>query len=485
MESSKAIILSYSPEPEKICASAARISNTLGTAIQIYEKTGKDNIGNMISRVLSLGHKSFIEHVNFTIAFENVSAFAEQFMIEFRLASFTVKSRRYVDFSNMGYYRPVLRFSKDLTENETENESENETVNEKGNEKVLKEYDQHMGYLFNEYNYFLESGIPKEDARFILPYSYRSNFYCTVNARELIHIIYAAIYGRGSRFPELKNLGNSLLKQAMAIIPDIFGCIERVETGNEDKEFKLRNLLKGKISKGEGNADLTELVAYTPNSEEVVAIAAIVNNTGCGIYEAEELIKKDQNIFNEVLRVVTEDRRGRELEQANFTFKINRISLAGLTHMVRHRIQSIIVPSFTEFGKTEEYIVPDTIAKNDLLLERYNQVWKVNKSVFSEFKKQGVLEEDLVYLYLSGNLLSITTTMNGRQLYHFLRLRTCDRAQWGIRNIAIDMLGKLRKIAPGLFSKVGPACFMSSACPEGKMSCGKMKDIKEFFAKEL
>jgi len=477
MESSKAIILSYSPEPEKICASAARISTTLGTAIQIYEKTEKANIGNMISRILSLGHKSFIEHINFTIAFENVSAFAEEFIIEFRLASFTVKSRRYVDFSNMGYYCPVLRFSRDLTENEK--------GNEKGNEKVIKEYNQHMGYLFNEYNYFLESGIPKEDARFILPYSYRSNFYCTVNARELIHIIYAAIYGRGSRFPELKNLGNSLLEQAMTIIPDIFGCIEKVETGTEDKEFKLRNLLKGKISKGEGNADLTELVAYTGNPDEVVATAAIVNNTGSGIDEAKELIKKDQNIFNEVLKVVTEERRGRELEQANFTFKINRISLAGLTHMVRHRIQSIIVPSFTEFGKTEEYIVPDTIARDNLLLERYNQVWKVNKSVFSEFKKQGVLEEDLVYLYLSGDLLSITTTMNGRQLYHFLQLRTCNRAQWEIRNIAIDILRKLRKIAPGLFSKVGPACFMSGACPEGKMSCGKMKDIKEFFARGL
>ena len=56
-----------------------------------------------------MGHMSFIEHATFTIAFENVSAFVEQFFIEFRLASFTIKSRRYVDFGKMGFYIPKFR----------------------------------------------------------------------------------------------------------------------------------------------------------------------------------------------------------------------------------------------------------------------------------------------------------------------------------------------------------------------------------------
>ena len=50
------------------------------------------------------GHKS----AAFNLAFQNVSAYAEQFMLEFRLASFTVKSRRYVDFSNMGFVVPAF-----------------------------------------------------------------------------------------------------------------------------------------------------------------------------------------------------------------------------------------------------------------------------------------------------------------------------------------------------------------------------------------
>lgn len=471
MEKSKAIILTHSPEPRRVCAAAARISTTLGTATEIYKKTNNDNIGNLISRVLSSGHKSFIEHAYFTIAFENVSVFLEEFIIEFRLASFTVKSRRYVDFSNMGYYQPEFRFSRPVAENKKE--------------RLLKEYNNHMSYLFSEYSYFVQKGIPKEDARFILPYSYRSNFYCSVNARELLHIIYSAIYGRGRRFPEIKNIGKSLLKQAKMIFPEVFELLETVESGSEDKEERLKKLFEGKLIKDKTSTGLAELISCTEDPEEIVAVSAIMSNTGCKTSEAKEMIAKDRNIFDEVLKILLGDRRKRELEQANFTFRINSISLAGLTHIVRHRIHSIIVPSFTEFGKSEEYLTPDTIKGVRHYFERYNNVWKKNKAILNNFTEIGVLEEDLVYLYLSGNVLDIITTMNGRELYHFIQLRSCNRAQWEIRNIAIDMSRKLRKVAPKLFSKIGPACFMTGECPEGKLSCGKMNEIRKFFGGNL
>ena len=54
--------------------------------------------------------------------------------------------------------------------------------------------------------------------------------------------------------------------------------------------------------------------------------------------------------------------------------------------------------------------------------------------------------KDEVYLFLCGNLVDVVTTMNGRELLHFMRLRTCQRAQWEIRNLAEMMLGQLRKL---------------------------------------
>ena len=60
--------------------------------------------------MLKSGHRSTVEHAVFTLSMRNVSVYAEQFFIEFRLASFTVKSRRYVDFARQGYYIPGIRF---------------------------------------------------------------------------------------------------------------------------------------------------------------------------------------------------------------------------------------------------------------------------------------------------------------------------------------------------------------------------------------
>lgn len=85
---SQAKIISYNFDNNIICASAARISTTEGDANLILEKS-RDNSANdtLIKKVLQSGHRSIIEHAVFNISSCNVSAFVEQYFIEFRLAS--------------------------------------------------------------------------------------------------------------------------------------------------------------------------------------------------------------------------------------------------------------------------------------------------------------------------------------------------------------------------------------------------------------
>ena len=96
-------IISWNAYGEEVCASAARISTTEGSAVKIFDKSLNDphNL-ELIGKVLKSGHRSLMEHMVFNIAMENVSVYAEQYFIEMRLAAFTVKSRRYVDFSGQG-----------------------------------------------------------------------------------------------------------------------------------------------------------------------------------------------------------------------------------------------------------------------------------------------------------------------------------------------------------------------------------------------
>ena len=101
-------IIGCSNVDEKICAAAGRISTQKGTSLEILDRSqDRAKNANLISKVTASGHTSTVEHVFFNLACENVSVVVEQFLIEFRLASFTVKSRRYVDFSDSGYYEPA------------------------------------------------------------------------------------------------------------------------------------------------------------------------------------------------------------------------------------------------------------------------------------------------------------------------------------------------------------------------------------------
>ena len=104
---SKAVIVGLTDTGEQLPAASGRISTQPGTALEILEasKDAQKN-ANLISKVTRSGHTSTIEHTVFNLAFQNVSVLVEQFVIEFRLASFTVKSRRYVDFGELGYFIP-------------------------------------------------------------------------------------------------------------------------------------------------------------------------------------------------------------------------------------------------------------------------------------------------------------------------------------------------------------------------------------------
>ena len=449
---SKAIIIGMTDTGERIPAASGRISTQPGTALEILElsKDAEKN-ANLISKVTRSGHTSTVEHTVFNLAFQNVSVLVEQFVIEFRLASFTVKSRRYVDFAKLGYYVPHF---------------ESKAVHDK--------YIAHMDYLYNEYQAFIDAGVPKEDARFLLPYSLYSNFYCTLNARELINMLYAMIYGRGSTFPELKTLGESLLEQAKAMTPGIFTDFEARRPNLQDVPTFSYDADKELIK----NQAPVELISYTPDASKAIARAALIEACNLPTKQIEDIIS-DSEERSRIIEKIIKSKRQRPLEAATFTFRINNVSLSCLTHFARHRIQSIGIPSLTLTDRTR-HILPETIEAKSELKERYCNAFVKTNELYNDLKKCGVSEELLAYVQLSGNAIDIVTTINGRELLLFMRLRSCNRAQWEIRDFAIDMLSQLRKVDETVFKFYGPSCFVNK-CTEGPMTCGKAVEVCEFF----
>lgn len=453
---SKAIVLGMSDGGEKICSAAGRISTQQGTSMDIWGKsTDPEKNSSLIKKVTRSGHNSVVEHTFFNIAFCDVTAVTEQFMIEFRLASFTVKSRRYVDFSNVGYFVPEFK-----------------------NKENEQKYREHINYLFAEYQYFLDNGIAKEDARFLLPYCYRSNFFCSLNARELLNVLRAMLFGRGSKFPEIYNLGKQILAQVQPMCLGIFDDFENKVPEKSDT-IDLSDF-KSSIDEPEPK-ELVELLAYTDNAEDTVCIASLVNNLQISSEQASTIIE-DDNVAEEIIKRIFACSRPRELETIQYTFRYNRLSLASITHLVRHRMQGVMIPPLTSVNRSI-HITPDAIKNNAELLERYKTAFIRNTEVYNMLRAQGESEETLVYLVLSGNTLDVVTTMNGRELMLYFRLRTCTRAQWEIRDYACEALCKLREIEPMIFKNYGPSCYVEGKCPEGALTCGRAAEMKKLFSK--
>ena len=438
---------------QDVCAASGRISTQNGTALEIFERShDEEKNTSLIGKVTRSGHTSTVEHIFFNLAFENVSVVVEQFMIEFRLASFTVKSRRYVDFSDCGYLIPEFRNDED---------------------KLL--YTETMDKLFSTYVRLTEAGIPKEDARFVLPYCFYSNFFCSLNGRELINVLNAMLYGRGKDIKEIYELGVSLLAAAKEKAPGLF-----VDFEIKGKKYCDEYNFDFSIDDTTPSSELCEILSYTENAERNICRCALIEKYNCSTAQADKILESSENIKN-ILQTVIRSSRARALESMCATVRFNRVSLACLTHFARHRMQGICVPDIIN-TRRDDYVLPETVKADAELEGIYKNSFDEMQKLYTSLKNRGYNKSELIYCVLSGSTLDIVTTMNAREMLLFFRLRSCTRAQWEIQKFANDFLFKLRDIYPSLFKLYGPSCYLTGVCPEGRLSCGRSSEIKEKFS---
>ena len=447
-------------------AAAGKLSRFPGNVFEVldscndYEKNLK-----LIKRIIGMGHKSIIEHDYLVFALCDVTPIVEQTIIGNRLTSFTIKSRREVDFRTAGFYIPDFR-SKDLTPHPQ-------------NDELKEKYITHMKYLFNTYGDFVDNNINVEDARFILPYSFHSNIIMGLNARELEKMVVSYLYGPLSKISELKELGEKLFEIIKNYVPYLVDGIEKHEEYSDDP-FEYISSLVDKHEIKIANSPC--LISCTPNADDVILKSSIMYHFQCSEADAEKILidseKKDSEYKAKCMDIILHKEERRELEQVNFTFQIP-ISLSILTHLTRHRMHSLLVPEFLPMWNFENFIIPATIKAKPDLEKVFKEAHKQNIKVFEEFKNLNVAEEDLIYFYLGCQMLNVVTTMNGRTLQWILHLRCCNKAQWQIRAIAKEIAKQVSEVAPLLGKGLGATCMTDLVCYEGKECCGLINKLLE------
>lgn len=445
-------------------AAAGKLSRFNGNVFEVLDSCNdfESNL-KLIKRIIKMGHKSIIEHDYLVFALCDVTPIVEQTIIGNRLTSFTIKSRREVDFRTAGFYTPEFR-NKNLEEHEK-------------NEELKKKYNEHMQYLFNTYGEIVDKDVNVEDARFILPYCFHSNIIMGLDGRELEKLVISLRNGRLSRIQELKELGDRLYEIIKEEVPYLKVSLKNVENKDENQFEYIESISKRPEIK---ILDKPKILSYTPNADDVVIKSNIMYHYQCSEEKADEIlkemIKKDEHAREKIMNNILHKEERRELEQVSFSFQIP-ISLSILTHLTRHRMHSLLVPEFIPMWDMKNYVTPVTVKNkaNDLFQEAIEK----NMKMFEEFKDAGVAEEDLIYFYVGAQMLNVVTTMSARTLQWILRLRCCNKAQWQIRFIAQEIARKVSEVAPLIGKGLGPTCITDRYCGEGRECCGLIDKLLE------
>ncbi|MEG1869733.1 MAG: FAD-dependent thymidylate synthase [Oscillospiraceae bacterium] len=248
------------------------------------------------------------------------------------------------------------------------------------------------------------------------------------------------------------------------------------------------------------------LLGHTPQPQTLVAAAAKLCYSSSGIDTLMQGLDDEKSA--DFVAMLGEIGHESPIEHASFTFGIEGVSRSFLAQITRHRIASYSVQSQRYVREKQfEFIIPPQIKQNPDALAIYMDTMKQSEQsyakitdILTEQNKQAMIAngtdektatknaekksiEDARFVLPNACETKMVVTMNARSLMNFFTLRCCNRAQWEIRQAAVLMLQEVYKVAPDLFATAGPAC-VRGACSEGKMTCGKINEVRNFF-KEL
>ena len=246
------------------------------------------------------------------------------------------------------------------------------------------------------------------------------------------------------------------------------------------------------------------LLAHTPDPEKVVATAAKLCYSSSDISSLMDGLTEEKTAgFIEMLASI-----GHEsvMEHTSFTFGIEGISRACSHQLVRHRIASYSQKSqryvnengFEFITPPEIEALPEAKAEFDRAMENLTSSYEkiadiLTASHRARFLSEGMDEksatskarklanEDVRFVLPNACETKIVVTMNVRSLFNFFEHRCCNRAQWEIRAVAEEMLRLCLEVAPHIFAYAGPSCVATGKCPEGKMTCGKIKEVQAYY----
>jgi thymidylate synthase ThyX len=397
--------------------------------------------------VVGYGHASVAEHAVAHVAIEKVSILASKVVEDARLAAYTEKSTRYVQFEPDAYYRL----------DELPAEERHLALS------TLQQAFAVYAELFPEVVERLRAVCPQEAGqterawegalraqacdllRYLLPAATHTNLGMTANARTLEHLISKLL---SHPLTEVQALGAAIKTEASAVIPTLIKYAAENAYRRETPAVLRELATEALVGEPEPAAAVT-LVGWPPEAEAQLAAALVYEESACPWAQALAAARRhgpewQRRVIEEALR-----RRGRHdpplraLEHLVYTFDV-LVDYGAYRDLQRHRMATQTTQLLTT---AHGYSSPPTL-KDLCLSERFSASMELADACYRRLAPEFPLEAQ--YVVPLAYRKRVLFTWNLRELHHFISLRSARQGHASYRGIAQQVYRELERVHPFL-----------------------------------
>jgi len=219
----KVFLIAHSYNPVKTVAQAAKLCYSSSNIEDLGNNLTPEKARDFVQMLSDLGHESPLEHASFTFGIEGVSRSLLAQITRHRIASYSVKSQRYVSEKMFEFVLPP----------EIERDPEAKQIYLKSMQDAQAAYDKLAAMLTEHHTKRLvEQGkdekaarkaaekMANEDARYVLPNACETKMVVTMNTRSLLNFFRHRCCNRAQW--EIRDVADQMLAEVCKVAPELF-----------------------------------------------------------------------------------------------------------------------------------------------------------------------------------------------------------------------------------------------------------------------
>lgn len=462
-------VYTFKPEmsPVSVAAAMARLSRRgddmrVTLLDEFIGKVEKDE--QLLHRVITAyGDDSVQQLVGQHFVVEGASVLLTKKLERGRLAAYLEQSSRYIYFDQkdeQGHYRYYI--PSEL----------------KG--KVRSQYIRTMNQIFDIYSELVQkmteyvrnnSSVPKKEQdaawraatkaqacdaiRDLLPLATKATVGIFASGQALESLIMHLL---GDELQEARQTGEELLAEGRKIIPVFLERADKPDRGGATIAYRsttfnaMRNLAADLLPANHTTAadDSVTLVSYTPRNELEIVPDMLYEHSDLSLEALQTEVAtwpydRKTTVFNAYMgeRLNRRQRPGRALEKIHYSFDIVG-KYGAFKDLQRHRMVDDL--EWQEFSPRLGYDVPKLVEEAGLT-DQFEECFDLSLQLYSAIQaaKGPVLAQ---YAVLHGHNVRWKVTINGREAFQMLELRSSPQGHPTYRKIAQQMHAKITEVHP-------------------------------------